>query len=204
MKKRILNSLAVILFLLVIFKLADSNDNTTEYKTDSPFAGVSNVVPDISSLPQVDENEVVAVAEPEPTIEDSELYLSYIGMGYTSDDFYRDLDLLAAITIAEAGNQPEIGKRWVIDTVLNRIDSDLWRDDLRIVEAITHPGQYETYSNGAYTRVTIDEDTRRLVEEEILNRTNYDVIYFKTDGYFTGAPEIDHIGDHWFSGDYKW
>ena len=163
------------------------------------------MVPNMNAL-DIAANDAVIVAEHVrmPTIWDSELYFNYVRMGYSDEQFLADLDLLAAITLAEAGNQPEEGKRWVIDTVLNRIDSDKWRDDYTIWETIVHPNQYDTYRNGAYTRVTIDEDIRRLVEEELLNRTNYDVIYFKTDGYFTGAPQIDKVGDHYFSGNYEW
>lgn len=206
MTKRLIQSLVVIVFLLVMFQIAIfTNTKHINYKTDSPFGGSMNIVPDISML-EVEDNDTIIVAEfmPLPTVEDSELYLQYLKMGYSSDKFYEDLELLAAITLAEAGNQPEEGKRWVIDTVLNRIDSDKWRDDDTIWETIAHPYQYDTYRNGAYTRVTIDEDIRRLVEEELLNRTNYDVIYFKTDGYFTGAPQIDKVGDHYFSGNYEW
>ena len=203
MKKRLVQSLIVAVFAAVIFLGTESNKiHAIGYETDSPFAGVSNIVPILDTLSIVEDNDIDIVAEPEiPEIETSELYLSYINMGYSSEDFYDDLELLAEITIAEAGNQSELGKRLVIDVILNRIDSDRWRDDYTISEVVTHPGQFETYINGAYASVELDETVCQLVEEEILNRTNTQVMYFRTDYYFDGLPALFQEGDHYFSGD---
>ena len=203
MNKRLVRSLVIIIFLLVIFQVAESSTHVKGFVAKSPFVGASNVTPKVSLLPVVkNEVEVVALEEPEvPAIEETELYLSYIRMGYTNEQFYTDIENLAGITEAEAGNQSELGKRLVIDVVLNRIDSNSWRDDLTIWEVIAHPYQFETYTTGAYMRVSIPDRTYELIEEEILNRTNYDVIYFKTGGYFDGLPALFQEGDHWFSGE---
>ena len=216
MDKRLNQSLIIVAFLLVLTFVAKSENyekintqgETTTY--GSPRAGACDIIVHCEPVvPDTSVNEVVVVAEecpPElevPEIETSWLYKCYLNMGYSREKFYEDLDLLAAITMAEAGNQSELGKRLVIDTVLNRVNSDRWRDDDIIWEAITHPGQYNTYSNGAYKRVAITEDIPRLVEEEILNRTNSQVIYFKTNGYFSWAPALLKEGDHYFCGEEK-
>ena len=205
MKKRLIRSLVIIVFSLIIFQVAKSNNRKEvgEITNDSPFAGVCDVVPDISTLPVIEENEVEIVAEEEPlTIEDSKLYWQYGVMSYTPEQFYSDVELLACIVEAESGNQSELGKRLVIDVVLNRIDSNRWRDDYTIWEVIAHPGQFETYTTGAYMRVSVPDRTYELIQEEMLNRTNYDVMYFKTGGYFDGLPALFQEGDHWFSGEY--
>lgn len=215
MKKRIYESLIIMTFLLVLIQVAKSENNEKLNTCDenviseSTRAGACNIVPVLADLPDASANPVIFVAEecpPEleetvPEIETSCLYKCYINMGFSREKFYEDLDLLAAITMAEAGNQSELGKRLVIDTVLNRVNSDRWRDDDIIFEAITHPGQYDTWSNGAYKRVAITEDIPRLIEEEILNRTNSQVIYFKTNGYFPWAPALLKEGDHYFCGE---
>lgn len=215
MKKRIYESLIIMTFLLVLTQVAKSENNEKLNTCDenviseSTRAGACNIVPVLTDLPDTSANPVIFVAEecpPKleetvPEIETSCLYKCYINMGFSREKFYEDLDLLAAITMAEAGNQSELGKRLVIDTVLNRVNSDRWRDDDIISEAITHPGQYDTWSNGAYKRVAITEDIPRLVEEEILNRTNSQVIYFKTNGYFPWAPALLKEGDHYFCGE---
>lgn len=206
MNKRWIRSLVVIIFLLVIFQVAESNEEhaVLDEENLSPFAGVMKTGVVLDDLPVVEENEVevVAIEEPEvPLAETTELYLLYMKMGMTTEQFYADLRLLNNITEAEAGNQSELGKRYVIDVVLNRIDSDRWRDDYTIWEVVAHPGQFETYSNGAYLNVCLDERVSELIVEELLNRTNNEVMYFKTDGYFSGLPELFVEGEHYFSGE---
>ena len=208
MKKRIYRSLGILVFLICIIFAAKPEEKHTDYVSDSPRAGVTDFI-DWEAVNKVSvqetEVEVVSAPEPEvPTVYDTELYSSYIRMGFTEEQFNDDIVLLAAITVAEAGNQSELGKRLVIDTVLNRIDSDQWRDDDTIWETIAHPGQYTSYIHGCHENVIVEEEVLYLVKEEIINRTNADVIYFKTDGYFSGCPEITNEGDHFFSGNYNW
>ncbi len=201
MKKRLVQSLILGIFLLVITFAAkrETKADILELNIEGPRAGACDL--DIGfEKAEIEDNVIIATAVPfVPPIETTELYLSYLRMGFSREKFYEDLDLLAAITMAEAGNQSELGKRLVIDTVLNRIDSDCWRDDDIISEVVSHPYQFETYTNGAYTRVSITEDIPVLVEQEIISRTNSDVIYFKTNGYFAGVPSLFKEGEHYFS-----
>lgn len=220
MNKRLIQSLVLTGFLLVIiFAAKKGHDKYVEenirkfkdsgYYGKTPFIGAFDLADCFVALPNTSINEVEVVAEevPEeeepPVIEQTWLFDLYSDMGYSRETFYGDLRLLAAITTAEAGNQSELGKRLVIDTVLNRIWSHNfgWRDDWTIYETVSHPGQYDTWTNGAYKRVAIDEDMMRLIEEELLNQTNSQVIYFKTNGYFSWAPKLFKEGDHYFSGD---
>lgn len=203
MKKRIVHSLVLTMFLLVIFQVAESNKHYN-YKTNSPRAGAMAFTYEYIPVATAEVNEVPVVAEPEvPRIETSWLWTMYTKKyGLSSEEFYRDIDLLNRIVGAEAGNQSELGKRLVIDVVLNRIDSIYWRDDDTIWEVITHPGQFETYSNGAYTRVDLDESINELIISELKDgRTNVDVIYFRTNHYFDGVPALFKEGDHYFSGE---
>lgn len=203
MKKRLIQSLILGLFLLVIFQVAKSNRHYN-YKTNSPRAGVMKGISyEYKPVVTAEVNNVPIVAEPEvPEIETTWLWTYYIErLGYSREKFYSDIDLLSRITIAEAGNQSELGKRLVIDVVLNRIDSTSWRDDDTIWEVIAHPGQFETYSNGAYTRVALDESINELIVSELKNRTDVDVIYFRTKYYFDCVPELFKEGDHYFSGE---
>ena len=205
MKKRCVQSLVLTLFLLVIFQVAESNKHYN-YKTNSPRAGAMAFTYEYTPVATAEVNKVPVVAKPEPEvprIETSWLWTMYTKKyGLSSDEFYRDIELLNRIVGAEAGNQSELGKRLVIDVVLNRIDSIYWRDDDTIWEVITHPGQFETYSNGAYTRVDLDESINELIVSELKDgRTNVDVIYFRTNHYFDGVPALFKEGDHYFSGE---
>lgn len=209
MKKRIIQSVIVLTMLFGMHKVA--GETTVIPYNDTAFAGVCATEADLKDV-EIQSNQAVVVAEMQPEIniiELSDLYFHYVNMGYSDEDFYDDLELLAEITLAEAGNQSELGKRLVIDTVLNRIESDAWRDDDTIRDVITHPHQYDTYTNSAYMRQEMNEDIARLVEEELLDRTNYDVIYFRTDYWFDWAPKATnpetgeplYEGDHYFSTD---
>lgn len=207
MIKRLTQSLVVIMFLLVIFDVTTSNGVEATEENVSAIAGAIDISwPTEDELTLVDTDtmivgEAIEEEEPELTELDSELYLQYQKMGYTEEEFLDDLELLACITLAEAGNQSEYGKRLVIDTVLNRIDSPCWRDDDTIRDVITHPGQYATYSNQAYTYQEMNEDIARLVKEELFNRSRNDVIYFRTDYYFDWCPHVLQEGDHYFGAD---
>lgn len=208
MIKRLTQSLVVIMFLLVIFDVTTSNGVEATEENVSAIAGAIDISwPTEEELTLVDTDTMIVgeaieeEEEPELTELDSELYLQYQKMGYTEEEFLDDLELLACITLAEAGNQSEYGKRLVIDTVLNRIDSPCWRDDDTIRDVITHPGQYTTYSNQAYTYQEMNEDIARLVREELFNRSRNDVIYFRTEYYFDWCPHVLQEGDHFFGAD---
>lgn len=205
MKKRLFQSLTLGLFLLIIFQVAKSNRHYG-FKTQSPRAGVMAFTYEYTPIVTAEKHDVPVVAESEvPEIETTWLYAKYTKkLGYGDEKFYSDINLLNKIVSAEAGNQSELGKRLVIDVVLNRINSNHWRDDDTIWEVITHPGQFETYSNGAYTRVDLDESINDLIVSELRNRTDVNVIYFRTKYYFSGVPELRKEGDHYFSGEGNW
>lgn len=127
--------------------------------------------------------EVVEVEETEPYIE--------------SEDFYDDLELLAYCVMAEAGNQEELGKRLVIDTVLNRVDNKYFPDTVR--EVIYAPGQFEVVARGTLYKNTPTDDIFQLIGEEIAERTNDKVIYFTAGGYNPSGEPWQKVGDHYFS-----
>lgn len=104
---------------------------------------------------------------------------------------------LSALVEAEAGNQDEMGKRLVVDTVLNRVESDDFPDD--IVSVINQECQYSVVDSGFIERVTIRESTIDIVLEELAKRTNTEVLYFRTDHYHDFGTELFKHGDHYFS-----
>lgn len=93
-----------------------------------------------------------------------------------------EIKLIAKLVEAEAGNQSELGKRLVIDTVLNRVD---------------HPNFPAT--SGAIDLYTATEENIRLDEEEIERRTESEVVYFQGGGYPSYGVPLYCIGDHYFS-----
>lgn len=113
---------------------------------------------------------------------------------YLSND---DVELIALVTMAEAEGECKEGKRLVIDTILNRVDSEYFPNT--ISEVIYQPGQFTSMWNGRADRCYPSDDICQLVREEVSCRTNYDVMFF-TAGYYSnyGVPMFV-IGDHFFS-----
>lgn len=115
---------------------------------------------------------------------------------YYSTD--QEIDLIAQLTMAEVGNQPEYTQRLVIDTILNRRDSSRFPNS--VYEVIYSPGQYDPVSNGFLYQCYVRDDIRQLVIEELANRTNYDVIYFNDRWYCSYGVPITQVGPVYFSG----
>lgn len=103
-----------------------------------------------------------------------------------------DIELIARIVHAEAGNQDQIGKRLVADCILNRVKSDKFPDTVQGV--IYQAGQF-TATPGDF-----DESDINAVMEECEKRIDPSVYWFKTNGYHScGVPLYPH-GAHYFNG----
>ena len=107
-----------------------------------------------------------------------------------------EIELLALVTMAEAEGEPVEGKRLVIDTVLNRVDSPRWPNTIR--EVIYQPSQFVAMSNGRAERCRVTDEVRQLVREELLSRTNTEVVYFTAGGYGRYGTPMFNIGNHYF------
>ena len=101
-----------------------------------------------------------------------------------------DVESIAKIIRAEAGNQDEFGKRLVADVVLNRVDSDDFPNT--VSEVINQKNQF---AKGYY----YTEEDLKIAQEETECRIDYQIVYFRTREYHKfGIPAFQH-GDHFFS-----
>lgn len=127
------------------------------------------------SVPQVVKVEVVKEVERIPEME-------------LSDE---DKILMAKLIYAEAGNQDYIGKRLVADVVLNRLNSEEFPNT--VAGVIYSPGQF-THPAAYYT-----DDCLAAVEAECMERLDYDILWFKINGFHKiGDPAYQH-GAHYFN-----
>lgn len=110
-----------------------------------------------------------------------------------------DYVYFAQCVMSEAGDQDELGKRLVIDVILNRLDNTNFPNTIN--DIINEPYQFEVVSNGSINEVIPTEDIYTLIQEEIQNRTNYDVLYFRTDHYHNFGTQLFQHQDHYFSKD---
>lgn len=108
-----------------------------------------------------------------------------------------EIDLIALITMGEAEGESDYGKRLVISTILNRVDSEHFPDS--VTGVIYQEGQFSCITDGRLERCYVREDIRQLVREEIKSRTNNEVIFFMANDYSKyGSPLFDE-GGHYFS-----
>lgn len=108
-----------------------------------------------------------------------------------------EIELIALVTMAEAGVESEYGKRLVIDTILNRVDSRRFPNS--VYDVVYQPNQFSVMWNGMIERCWVDNDICELVKEELLKRTNYDVIFFRMEKYSKWGTPLFKVGNHYFS-----
>ena len=125
--------------------------------------------------------EVKEVEAKEAPVEETEVQI------HMTDD-----DIIAAVVMAEAGNQDLLGKTAVAATILNRADYY----GLTIEQVVTAKNQYSYPYTGivtaeCYRAVEIARQNRDLFPETMM--------YFKTKSYHTFGEPYEQIGDHFFS-----
>ena len=130
-----------------------------------------------------------AIKEKEVEEEPPELYRC----GLTKEE----IQLIALVTMAEAEGESEVGKRLVIDTILNRVDSGYFPDS--VYEVIYQPNQFSSVWNGRIRRCYVSDDICRLVREEAENRLNNDCVFFTAGEYSRYGAPMFQVGNHYFS-----
>lgn len=108
-----------------------------------------------------------------------------------------DAVLIAKLVLAEAEGEPEMGKRLVIDTVLNRLDSSDFPNT--VYDVVYQPYHYDPAWDGRIELFSELDDTFKLVVDEIHNRTNSEVLYFRTDKFHEFGTPMEQVGNHYFS-----
>lgn len=127
----------------------------------------------------------------------SKLELETIDIEYQPILSKDEIELLALVTMAEAEAEPEEGQRLVIDTILNRVDSLYFPDT--VYDVVYQKNQFTSMWNGRTNRCHIRDDLVKLVEEELLSRTNSEVIFFRTGHYSEYGDPMFLVGHHYFS-----
>lgn len=110
---------------------------------------------------------------------------------------YDNIELLAMVCMAEAEGESELGKRLVIDAILNRVDSDRYPNTVE--EVIYQKDQFSCMWNGRINRCYVNNDILQLIDEEIQNRVNDEVVFFCAGGYSAYGVPVLNEGNHYFS-----
>lgn len=180
MKTKLTQMLAV-LFMMGACVFAGVNSNNEPESIVVPKMETVVIEQDVYASEPVDAVEVHTLVRTieEPVISDAEL------------------NLLALLTMAEAEGESELGKRLVIDAVLNRVDHERYPDS--ITEVIYQSGQFTSMTNGRVDKCYVSEDICQLIRDELRNRTNNDVIYFRAGDYSNYGTPMFAEGGHFFS-----
>lgn len=119
---------------------------------------------------------------------------SNYSLGATKDE----IDLMAAIAEAEAGNQGLAGKRLVVDVILNRVDSDYFPD--AIEKVIYQRNQFTSINDGNFDKAksNISDESYAAVYDELLARTDHDILYFTANDYGQYGIPAYQYQDHFF------
>lgn len=108
-----------------------------------------------------------------------------------------DAVLIAKLVLAEAEGESEMGKRLVIDTVLNRLESEDFPNT--VYDVVYQPYHYDPAWDGRIDLFSELDDAFKLVVDEIHNRTNSEVLYFRTDKFHEFGTPMEQVGNHYFS-----
>lgn len=111
---------------------------------------------------------------------------------------FGELDLLAAIVYAEAGDQDFTGQRLVADVVLNRVRSAAWPNTISGV--IYQPGQFSPVTDGGLDRAwgNVTESCYEAARLALAGeRLNTEIIYFSMYGCQNGTFVFQY-GCHYF------
>lgn len=108
-----------------------------------------------------------------------------------------EVELIALLTMTEAEGEPEEGQRLVIDTVLNRVDSPYFPDT--VYEVVYQKNQYSGIQGERVERCWVKEELCELVRDEAKERTNDEVVFFRTEHYHSFGVPMFQVGHHYFS-----
>lgn len=108
-----------------------------------------------------------------------------------------EIELIALVTMAEAEGECEEGKRLVIDTILNRVDSEHFPNTVH--DVIYQRSQFSSMWNGRVDRCDVRDDICQLVREELNVRTNHEVIFFTAGNYSKYGTPMFQVQNHYFS-----
>lgn len=183
MKKHILGVLAVILFLMEMLYTSRPTVEAVSEEKQTVVTIYSSKMPNLE-LPKEKPVTFPSIIEIEVKQEENKV----------SEE---DIRLIALMTMTEAESEPEVGQRLVIDSVLNRVDDPHFPDTIHNV--IWQPHQYCGMESPRIDQCWVKEELVQLVREELKNRTNYDVVFFRTQRYSDYGVPMFQVGAHYFS-----
>lgn len=155
------------------------------------FVPVKVVFEEAEVVEEIKEPVMISTPAPEEIVEPAEVVDEEI---LTQEE----IELIALVTMAEAEGEPEEGQRLVIDTILNRVDSELSYFPDTVHEVVYQKNAFSSMWDGRADRCYVMEELCQLVREEMTNRTNSEVLYFTAGGYGRYGTPVFNVANHYF------
>ena len=180
-KKCNIISISIIIIVRILFittvKLAQDDLYAENKETNRHVTMVATAKPD------VEENDT-------DIVQSCEVHPSY---WMTNDEY----ELFAKCVEAEAGTEGFIGKQYVVDVILNRVDSEKYPNTIK--DVIMQKHQFEVVSNGRIYDVTPTEETYKAINTELESQLDNEITAFRMSHYHSfGTPKF-HYKNHYFS-----
>lgn len=189
--KKLICSLLVMVLVLTATSFSTGTEMVSAHESKSTYEPVA--VNTIQSVQESDISETVTVipmVAEEVSAEPEEELAEPLAT-------QEEIELLALCVMAEAEGECEYGQRLVIDVVLNRVDDPHFPDT--IYDVIYQKNQFAGMYGDRITRCYVKDELVQLVKEELENRTNEDVVFFRTGHYHSYGVPMFQVGAHYFS-----
>lgn len=189
--KKLICSLLVMVLVLTATSFSTGTEMVSAHESKSTYEPVA--INTIHSVQESDISETVTVipmVAEEVSVEPEEELAEPLAT-------QEEIELLALCVMAEAEGECEYGQRLVIDVVLNRVDDPHFPDT--IYDVIYQKNQFAGMYGDRITRCYVKDELVQLVKEELENRTNEDVVFFRTGHYHSYGIPMFQVGAHYFS-----
>lgn len=133
--------------------------------------------------------------------------IKYAFIDYRDIYTEEEIIMLQKLTMAEAGNQSANCQMMVAETVLNRIDSELFPNTMKdvIYQKNEKFYQFSCIPDGNYSKAVPTQQVIDAVDAALFNHVNDisqnpdDMLYFNSIGYFSWAIDYCQDGKVYFS-----
>ena len=119
-------------------------------------------------------------------------YILYAHVAYGYEYTPEEIVMIGKIVQHECPHESELGQRLVIDTIMNRVESEAFPNTVR--DLLSQPGQY------CNPKKYPPKDIYILIAQEAVARTNPNVLWYRTKKYHSYGTPILVEGSHYFSG----
>lgn len=154
----------IILVLLIVFSIGISNKNISKAEIDNTeelttTQEIENIQVETETMSIVESSvEEVQETTTESVVENNKRVITE-----------SERNMLAKIAFAEAGIEPYETKKFVVMTILNRVDSELFPDTIEgvIFQKTGKRYQFSPIGDGSYKKAKPNDDCYRAVDEAL-------------------------------------